>query len=184
MVTFGSCCFQKYIDPLTPNQLFETLSQRFDRFQLYEKVDENEELYLELIRLATSSHDPQGWRAAWVLHHTTKKNDPRLKAHIDTIIEALDNNIDGQQRELIRVLMDQDLDEDQEGKFYEKCERIWEKVGKSPSVRHTAFRIMAAIAKKYPELINELKVLTEEPYLDTLSPGIKSSVIKACNRLW
>lgn len=55
---------------------------------------------------------------------------------------------------------------------------IWEQVGKIPSVRIFAFRLIVRIARKYPELKNEIAFLTQPHYTETLSPGIRNSVHK------
>jgi hypothetical protein len=73
-----------------------------------------------------------------------------------------------------------DLKDDQEGYLFDECMNIWESVGKSPSVRITAFSILADIAKKYPELRHELEFLTQNQYTETLSPGIRLSF----DRIW
>ena len=55
---------------------------------------------------------------------------------------------------------------------------IWEKIDKSPSVRINALKMITKIANKHPELRKEISFLTQEHYLESLSPGVRHSVIK------
>ena len=53
-----------------------------------------------------------------------------------------------------------------------------------PHFVHTAFRGMIKVAKRYPELFDEIKVLLDNSYIDTLTPGVKSSIVKLANKYW
>jgi urate oxidase len=68
------------------------------------------------------------------------------------------------------------LTEKQEGILFDKCMNIWEDISKSPSVRGFAFQIIITTVKKYPELISEIEFLTQNHYLETISPGIRHSI--------
>jgi len=127
-----------------------------------------------------TDNEPQGWNAAWLLEHCVMKNDPRIRKHVSSLIQSLNGKRDGHQREILKILMKMELKDDQEGFLFDECMNIWESIGKSPSVRISAFSIMAGIAKKYPELKHELEFLTQEQYTETLSPGIKHSF----NKIW
>ncbi len=87
---------------------------------------------------------------------------------------------DGHQRELLKILYRMELSEEQEGIVFDLCMNVWEQVGKAPSVRHNAFRMISRIASKYPGLSNEIAMITQEHYLETLSPGVRRSVMKMC----
>jgi hypothetical protein len=43
---------------------------------------------------------------------------------------------------------------------------------------------ISEMVEKYPELMQELKTVTQPQHLNTLSPGVKSSVNKELNRLF
>jgi len=85
---------------------------------------------------------------------------------------------EGHQRELLKILLQMDLTENQESFLFDVCMTIWEQVNSSPSIRHNAFRYIVKMAKKYPELSNEISVLTQNRYMETLSPGARKSVYK------
>ena len=65
------------------------------------------------------------------------------------------------------------LNEDQEGLFFDVCMNIWEAVNNQPAVRYYYGLFIIEMAKKYPEIKNELEFLTTDYYTQTLSPGIK-----------
>lgn len=134
--------------------------------------------FQQAIDLALSDHQPYAWRAAWMLFSCMEKNDARLKVHLDDIIRIIPHRKDGHQRELLKILMQMDIGEEQEGRLFDLCMSIWEQAGKAPGVRYIAFRIILQLASKYPELKTEIGFLTQEHYLQTLSPGVKNAVIR------
>ncbi len=130
----------------------------------------------EAIRLAIADKQPYSWRAAWLLWSCMEKNDPRIRTHIRTIIDVIPSKRDGHQRELLKILQQMEISEEDEGYLFDFCVTIWEKIHNRPSVRWLAFNTIVSIAKRYPHLFNEIYFLTEDHYLDTLSPGIKNSI--------
>jgi hypothetical protein len=130
------------------------------------------------IELALSDKQPFNWRSAWLLHGCMENNDPRLKEHVTSIILAIETKKGGHQRELLKILLKMELDDDQEGMLFDTCLGIWEQTRLQPSIRYTAFCFILNVARKHPDLISEIKFLTGQQYLDTLSPGIKNSVKK------
>lgn len=132
----------------------------------------------EAIHLAISNKQPYSWRAAWLLWSCMEENDKRIRKYIPEIIDYLKSCIDGQQRELLKILYLMEIDEEYEGKLFDTCISIWEKINKQPSVRYNAFRMIVKITNKYPDLSNEIAFLTESHYLDTLSPGVRRGIFK------
>ncbi len=133
----------------------------------------------ELVRLALSNKQPYSWKAAWLLSNCAHTHDVRINECIPEIIESLRTAPDGQKRGLLNILYKQVIDESQEGEVFDCCIDIWSKVHKIPSVRWSAIRLALKISGKYPELYEEISVLTQEEYLETLSPGIKRSITKS-----
>lgn len=136
------------------------------------------EYFEEAIELAIQDKQPYSWRAAWLLWSCISKNDSRVQKHIQNILETIRDKLDGHQRELIKILLLMTLTEEEEGYLYDVCVQLWKQVEKKPSVRFTAFRCMTKIAHKYPELSNEVTLLSQEMYLSSLSPGVKRSIVK------
>lgn len=146
-------------------------------------MEAHPETFGEAIELALSDDQPFSWRAASLVSDCMKKNDPRVKKRIKNIIDCLEEKGDGHQRELLKILMQMELDKKHEGYLFNMCMNIWEAIGKQPSVRITALRMIYKIAKKHPELSSEIDFLTQDHYLETLSPGVKNSVSRMIKEL-
>jgi len=136
------------------------------------------EHFEEAIELAISDKQPFSWRSAWLLWSIIQENDPRIQEHINNIIEALGTKEDGHQRELLKILLIMELNEEDEGYLFNTCVTVWEQIHKKPSVRFTAFKFILKIVKKHPDLYNEIGFLIQDQYLETLSPGVKHSINK------
>ena len=141
-------------------------------------VDAHPEDFEEAIELAISNRQTYSWRAAWLLWSCMEENDQRIQRYIESIIDTISTKKDGHQRELLKILLQMELNEEHEGYLFNVCMTVWEKINKKPSVRFTAFKFIVKIAKKYPDLSNEIALLTQNRYLDSLSPGIKMSISK------
>lgn len=139
------------------------------------------EHFAEAVALAVSDRQPFAWRAAWLLSGCMRDNDERIRRHLKTILDAIPGRGDGHQRELLKVLSRMKLGERHESRLFDVCLSIWERPSASPSVRITAFRHIVALAKKYPELANEIVGLTQEWHLETLSPGVRRSISRLLN---
>jgi hypothetical protein len=132
--------------------------------------------YNQVILLALGDKQPFCWRAAWLLWSCMEKNDSRIVPYIDNIIAAVSTKRGGHQRELLKILLQMETSEQQDGLLFDISITLWENISQPPSVRHVAFRMILKIAKRYPELLNEIIFFCQEHYLDSLSPGIKNSV--------
>lgn len=137
----------------------------------------------ELIALSFSTSDTFAWRAAWLLSHCLTKNDARMRPYLDQLIDLLPMPGDGHNRDLLNIVQLYDWKEHQIGPLYDKCQQMWSRINSIPSLRYKAFRIMVRIAQQHPELKAEILLLSEEHYLQSLSPGIRHSVLKALNGL-
>ena len=137
----------------------------------------------EAIHLAVADKQPYSWRAAWLLWSCMEKNDPRIRNHIRAIIDAIPSRRDGHQRELLKILQQMEISEEDEGYLFDICVTIWEKINCRPSVRWHAFNTIVRIARSHPSLFKEINFLTEDHYLDTLSPGIKNSIDRMIREL-
>ena len=156
----------------------ENALMSFCKVEMISFMETHPESFEEAINLALSDKQPYAWRSAFLLWSCIKINDPRIQARVKDIIAAVKNKNDGHQRELIKILLKMELKSKQEGILFNLCMNIWEQIEKKPSVRITALKFILKIVKKYPELSNEINVLMQDHYLQTLSPGVKRSVSK------
>lgn len=139
-------------------------------------MDNHPEFFEEAIELAVSDKQPFSWRAAWLLWSCMEENDQRIQKHIEKIVDSIKTKDDGHQRELLKILLQIELKEEYEGIIFNLCMDLWEQINKKPSVRINALKFIIKIAKKHPELAKEITFLTQDHYLETLSPGVKHSV--------
>ncbi|MCW8804009.1 MAG: hypothetical protein OQK57_06390 [Ignavibacteriaceae bacterium] len=134
------------------------------------------EFFEEAIELAVADKQPYSWRAAWLLWSCMEENDRRIRKYIKKIVSSIKTKDDGHQRELIKILLQMELKEEYEGILFNLCMDIWEQINKTPSVRINALKFIIKVAKKHPELSQEITFLTQDHYLESLSPGVKHSV--------
>jgi hypothetical protein len=156
----------------------ENTLTRFYKADMISYMESHPQDFDEAIKLAVSDKQPYSWRAAWLLWSCMEDNDPRVRSYINNIIEAIETKNDDHQRELIKILLLLDLNEEYEGYLFGVCVNVWEKINKRPSVRLTALKFLIKIAKKHPDLINEIKLLTQEQYLISLSEAVQKSISK------
>jgi len=143
--------------------------------QLLERDPHN---FMVLIELCQTNVQPVAWRAAWLLRHAAVQNDARLNNHLVRIASVIPNRPDGHQRELLLIFEKTELDENLSGILYETSSKIWMAIAKKPSTRITAFKLMLRVARNYPELMDEIRLLTTSHYTDTLSPGIRRMLFR------
>ena len=150
---------------------------------MLEFLRSNPKYFDDLISFCISHREPHCWRSAWLIGHLSTKNDKRITPYVGSMIEMLDKTKDGHQRELLKILNKSKLTEEQESQLFDACINIWSEIGKSPSVRITAFKILASTSNKYPPLKNELKLLTQPHFFDDLTPGIRRSFLRLAEDL-
>jgi hypothetical protein len=163
--------------------LESVLLGRFSKERLVSFMNNNPDQFEAAISIALSTNQPQAWRAAWLLNHCVSDNDDRIIPHIPQFISTLKERADGHQREFMKILEHMVIDDAMEGVLFDECMNLWENIGKTPSVRIVAFRTLVNMAKKYPELKNEIVLLTQDHYTESLSPGIKNSCNRAIKKL-
>jgi hypothetical protein len=137
----------------------------------------------QAIELALENEENLSWRSAWLVAGIINKNDPRVRPFIQNIINVLPDRNDGHQRELLKILLKMDLNEDFESLLFDISVTIWEQVRKQSSVRYYAFQGMMKVVEKYPELKNEILSLTQPHFVNALSPGVRKGVLKSINEL-
>lgn len=146
-------------------------------------LQDHQDEFETAMRIALSQKQPISWRATWMIGGCVNKFSSKIQPYIQNILDVLPELEDGHQREFLKVLNQLELDDEHEGQLLDFSIHLWEQLKKQPSVRHTAFRIMVKAAKKYPELNNEILMLTQPQYLNTLSPGVKAGVFKMIDEL-
>lgn len=81
------------------------------------------------------------------------------------------------------ILQQMDINEELEGLLFNHCVSVWEKINKKPSVRFNAFKVLIKIAQKHPDLSREIVFLTQDQYMDSLSPAVNKSISEMLKEL-
>lgn len=161
----------------------EHILTNYNKAAMISHIAAHPESFNELVEYAISDKQPYSWRASWLLWSCMQENDQRLRGRINQLIDAIPSKNDEQQRELFIILQKMELNEESEGILFNICASVWEKIHKKPSVRFNAFKLITKIAKRYPELSNEIEYLIQEQYLDSLSSGARKSILQMSNSL-
>ncbi len=146
--------------------------------QMIDHIKNHPEDFDELIQLALLDKQPYSWRAAWLLWSCMEDNDERVIPYLQSIINILPKRNDNHSRELLIILQKIDRGEEFEGWLFNHCIAIWEQTNKRPAVRLNAFKLMADIAIKYPDLKKELTLFTQKHYMESLSLAVQKSINK------
>ena len=119
------------------------------------------------------SNEKYAWRAAWVLQHLSQSNPEKLQQHTNKFVSALNNiEIDGHIREMLKIILNLKLTEEQTSEVFDSCYQLLQNNKMQSSVRSTCFNFLLKVAKDYPELKDEIRIIFEN-IKDYLSPGIK-----------
>lgn len=159
-------------------ELIEKLAWRKPKEHFVEMCSRPE--FLPFLAEICLSDDPKlNWRAAWVLSSIDASQLKKIFPKAQPLINTLQRKEkDGYKREIIKLIMLLDLDEDEEGAFYDAALNIWEDLALASAARLYALRGMLHIAKLYPELNHEIAAYNDDHYLQGVSPGIQSQMRK------
>ena len=160
-------------------KLFETTRNKKG---LLNFIKSHPEAFIPLFNLSLKNNTT-AWRASWLIGHTMNINDVRIVADVDKMISILPLLKEGHQRQTIIILLNMFLNDEQEGKLFDTCLNIWENIKLIPSTRITAMKFILSVVEKFPELKSEIKLWTQDMYLESLSPGIKNSLTKQIKRI-
>lgn len=155
---------------------FEHILTNSYKADLIAYMNAHPEDFEEAVRLAVSDKRPYCWRAAWLLWSCMEENDPRIQQHIKTMIDTLAVKSDDHFREILKILLQMELNEEDEGRLFDVCVNVWEQINKQPSVRFSAFKMIVKIAQKHPDLYQEVVLLTQDQFMNSLSPGVRRSI--------
>lgn len=141
------------------------------------------ERFEETLQLALTHEQPYAWRATWVLFGCIHKNDKRIQPHIDEIITFIPTTTHGHAREFLRILLEMNLNDEQEGRLFDFSLTLWEDIKIASAVRARAFKMIVKIMESHPELHSEIQHFTEPRYVEPLSKGIQHAILKMIRKL-
>jgi len=144
--------------------------------EMLKYINEHPEFIEDIITFALSDEQPIGWRAAYLLNQVVKSHKEKLSEFIPVILAETLEKTSGHQRELIKILSQFKLKDEETGKLFDLCIRIWENITNSPSERITALKFILMTTDEYSELKNEISHFFDLRYTEQLPRGAKHSV--------
>jgi len=153
-------------------ELIKQLEGKINKDEVVSLINKDKSVF-EFYSKHITKNEPTSWKASWGLYHALCKDDKRITPYLTKIIKSIAGKSDGHQRELIKIVRKMKLSEREEGYFFDICVTLWEEIHKKPATRYNAVLFIIEMAKKHPEIKNELEHLTSDYYTQTLSQGIK-----------
>ena len=83
----------------------------------------------------------------------------------------------------MKIVIRMPLGDEQEGRLFEIALQQWQDPERQSSVRCMAFRFMAEMVEKYPDLAVEVKLLLRPNLVDPLYPGIRRMVSREAKKI-
>lgn len=130
----------------------------------------------ELLALSLSTVDPIGWRATWITRQFLSEINFLPSYHVRKVVNALMDLTESNQREWLKTLDFEVIDEDLEGLIYDQCVQLWSGIHYHSALRREAFKVLHRFHRLYPELLEETKYLFSVDFLENLSPAIRKSI--------
>lgn len=155
------------------------------REQLHLYVAKHPGCIVEAIELIIADKQPFSWRAAWLVFHGMVDNDRRICKHINALATILPKKVDGEQREILKILYRMHGNENTDGLLFDQAAGLWQNVNKQASVRVNALKLLCKITLNYPEMLGEFNAMTQPKYFNKLSGPMRKSidtVLKSFNR--
>lgn len=124
-------------------------------------------------------------RAAHVIGTIADTQPDLLRPHLAVMVERMQEPglPVAVKRNVVRVLQFLEIPEALHGPVMNTCFELLADPKESVAVRAFSMTVLANLAKHYPEIRQELKVLIEDGLEQDVSPGFKSRALKTLNRL-
>ena len=132
--------------------------------KIVEWVGNNQEKFNELFHLFLNGEYRITQRAAWPLSYCVIKYPGLMNNGYEKLINNLrkTNLHDSIKRNTIRLLQAVDLPVKYEGAVMEICFKYLESPNEAVAIKAFSITVLARLAKKYPEIIPEIKLMIEE----------------------
>jgi len=127
-------------------------------------VGNNEERFNELFHLFLNSEYRITQRAAWPLSNSAIAHPEFMKGNFGKLLSNLKkaNLHNSIKRNTVRLLDTIEIPVKYEGRIMEICFTYLESPGEAVAVKAFSIGILGKLAKKYPEIIPEIKLMIEE----------------------
>ena len=164
--------------PTTPMNLeSEILKEHSKRntIRLAKWIGGDKKRFKELMELFLKGEYRVTLRSAWILMHCAEMHPPLIIPYLDNMIERMlepDVHV-AVKRNVVRILEDIDVPEKLAGKVATLCFEFLASLGEPIAVKASCMTVLVNIARKEPELKNELRLLIEQQ-MPWGSPGFRA----------
>lgn len=133
----------------------------------------------ELFRLFLNGEYPVTQRAAWPLSYCAIAHPHLMENNYDALLENLKKPElhDSVKRNTVRLLQSVPIPEKYDGAVMEICFKYLEAPTEAVSIKAFSLTVLEKLAKKYPEIVPEIKILIEDQ-LTHQSAAFKARVKK------
>ncbi len=127
-------------------------------------IDDNQELFDELMTHFFSNTYRVTQRAAWIMTHCTEKRPHLIRPHLEKMVLNLkDEKIHvAVKRNTVRLLQDVELPEELMGTVADCCFNFLANPNEAVAVRIFSMSILYNLCQKEPDLADELRIIIEE----------------------
>lgn len=131
--------------------------------------------FAELMKLYSGNDVVLAQRAAWSVDKAARIRPDLITPYIGDLVKAIQqkNVHDAVIRNAVRILEELEIPEIYHGEVMNTCFGFIEDPSKPPAIKAFSLTILANLAKHYPEIKAELKLIIEERW-DTETPAFKS----------
>jgi hypothetical protein len=148
-------------------------------------IGTNADRFNQLLQLFLRDEYRVVQRSAWVVRLVAEKHPALLAPHLPAIagsIEAEDAPV-AVKRNVLGVLQNISIPETLHGPVMNSCFRFLEDPLETVAVKSFSMTVLANLAKDYPEIKNEIRLLVEDQLENNPTPGIRSKARKVLKEI-
>jgi hypothetical protein len=144
-------------------------------------IGNDQPLFDDAIELLLRDIYPLSMRSARVVQLVVQKHPNLLRPHVQTLISAISKSkVDGVKRCALKILSETPvfITEDEFGELADICFSFAEDEKNAIAIRAFAIDILLKVAKKYPEVMPELRAI-----LESITPHGSAGLKNKCNKI-
>lgn len=147
--------------------LVEMISQEHSKKQcnkIVEWVGDDQDRFNELFNFFLNAEYWIAQRAAWPVSYSVINHSVLMKDNFEKLIENVKKPgiHDAIKRNTVRLLQVVNIPEKYEGVVMEICFQYLESLAEAVAIKAFSITVLGNLAKKYPEIIPEIKLIIEE----------------------
>lgn len=169
-------------------ELKQELSKEHSRtvtMRIVDWIGNDQSRFGELVRIFLSSEYRTVQRAAWPLSYCVARHPGLVKKHLKKIVNNLHRPgiHDAVKRNTVRFLQHIDIPEALQGAVMDICFQYVSSPTEATAIKAFSLTILANLARQYPDIIPELKLIIEEqmPHGTPAFKNRASKILKALN---